>query len=265
MDVVRAGQRMHVIHALLEVAVTTARAYLRQQKASTGEAFSFTAFIATCLARAVDENKYLHAYQKGRNQLVLFDEVDIAIPVEREQGGQRLPRAHIVRAANRKTVRQIHDEIRATQVKKVQLSREWKSRQWFVLLPTSVRAFLQRWARKHPHVFKSQGGTVGITSIGMFGKGGGWGIPVPYHHLFLTLGGISQKPGIVDEHLAIREYLCLTVSLNHEIIDGAPAARFISRLKELIESGFGLPDQDVMAEHAASTVGEAANEGPVRT
>ena len=34
----------------------------------------------------------------------------------------------------------------------------------------------------------------------------------------------------------------LTVSFDHNVIDGAPAARFTQRLKELIESGYGLED-----------------------
>jgi pyruvate/2-oxoglutarate dehydrogenase complex dihydrolipoamide acyltransferase (E2) component len=37
-----------------------------------------------------------------------------------------------------------------------------------------------------------------------------------------------------------REYLCLTVSFDHDIVDGAPAARFIQRFKDLVESGSGL-------------------------
>jgi pyruvate/2-oxoglutarate dehydrogenase complex dihydrolipoamide acyltransferase (E2) component len=59
---------------------------------------------------------------------------------------------------------------------------------------------------------------------------------------------MSEKPGVVDGQIAIREYLSLTVSLDHDVIDGAPAARFVTRLKELIESGFGLLDQEVMAD-----------------
>ncbi len=76
--------------------------------------------------------------------------------------------------------------------------------------------------------------------------------PQPPHSLFLTLGGITEKPGVVDGHIAIREYLSLTVSLDHDSIDGAPAARFVTRLKELIESGFGLLDQEVIAEQAST-------------
>jgi pyruvate/2-oxoglutarate dehydrogenase complex dihydrolipoamide acyltransferase (E2) component len=42
--------------------------------------------------------------------------------------------------------------------------------------------------------------------------------------------------------MEVREYLCLTLSLNHDIINGAPAARFVKRLTDLIESGAGLHD-----------------------
>ncbi len=42
--------------------------------------------------------------------------------------------------------------------------------------------------------------------------------------------------------LKIREYPSVTVCFDHDIIDGAPAARFAQRFKELIESGYGLTD-----------------------
>jgi len=81
-----------------------------------------------------------------------------------------------------------------------------------------------------------------ITAVGMFGKGAGWGIPITECTLDYTLGGIAEKPGVVDGHIAIRDYLSLTLSFNHDLIDGAPAARFTERLKELIENGYGLID-----------------------
>jgi pyruvate/2-oxoglutarate dehydrogenase complex dihydrolipoamide acyltransferase (E2) component len=56
----------------------------------------------------------------------------------------------------------------------------------------------------------------------------------------VTLGGIEEKPGVVNGEIAIREYLSVTISFDHDVIDGAPAARFAQRLKELIESGYGL-------------------------
>jgi len=74
----------------------------------------------------------------------------------------------------------------------------------------------------------------------MFGRGG-WGIViVPIHTLGITIGGIVEKPGVVDGRIEIREYLDLTISVDHDIVDGAPAARFTQPLRELIEGGYGL-------------------------
>jgi pyruvate/2-oxoglutarate dehydrogenase complex dihydrolipoamide acyltransferase (E2) component len=56
------------------------------------------------------------------------------------------------------------------------------------------------------------------------------------------LGGIGEKPGVVDHRIQVRKYLSVTVSFDHDVIDGAPAARFTQRLKNLVENGFGLGD-----------------------
>jgi pyruvate/2-oxoglutarate dehydrogenase complex dihydrolipoamide acyltransferase (E2) component len=54
----------------------------------------------------------------------------------------------------------------------------------------------------------------------------------------------------VGGQIAIRDYLSLTISFDHEIIDGAPAARFTQRLKDLIESGYGLVGSTIESEQA---------------
>jgi pyruvate/2-oxoglutarate dehydrogenase complex dihydrolipoamide acyltransferase (E2) component len=68
----------------------------------------------------------------------------------------------------------------------------------------------------------------------------------------VTVGGIGEKPGVVDGHIAIREYLSLTISFDHDMIDGAPAARFTQRLKDLVESGYGLFDSTLEPEQSAA-------------
>jgi hypothetical protein len=52
----------HSIYGLLEVDVTRARQLIEEHKARTGEALSFTGYLAFCLARAVDEDKSVQAY-----------------------------------------------------------------------------------------------------------------------------------------------------------------------------------------------------------
>ncbi|MFO7631459.1 MAG: 2-oxo acid dehydrogenase subunit E2 [Caldilinea sp.] len=114
--------------------------------------------------------------------------------------------------------------------------------EWFVRLPGLVRRLFYWVLFKNPHLLKEYYGTVMMSAVGMFGTGGGWGIPVSNHTLQLTLGGIAEKPGIVDNQIEIRKYLSVTISFDHDIIDGVPAARFTQRLKELMESSYGLCD-----------------------
>src|SRR5512139_2310217 len=109
----RLGSRRSLIHGLLEIDVTRARTVLREHKARTGETLSFTAFIVACLAQAVDQDRRVQAYQDWRRRLIVFDEVDVVTLIETERGGVALP--HIIRAANRKSFREIHAEIRTVQ------------------------------------------------------------------------------------------------------------------------------------------------------
>jgi len=235
------GLRKHTIHGLVEFDITRARELIHQRRAQTGEALSFSAFILVCLGKAIDADRQMHAYRNWRNQLIIFDEVDVNMLFEVEVDGKKYIRPHILRGVNRKSVREIHDEIRAFQSGH-QDSRESKFIDWFVRMPGFIRrSFL--WALfKNPQMLKEYYGTVLVTSVGMFGTGNGWGIPVPNHSLQITLGGVGEKPGVVDHRIEVRKYLSVTISFDHDIIDGAPVARFLQRLKKLIESGDGLGD-----------------------
>ena len=74
----------------------------------------------------------------------------------------------------------------------------------------------------------------------------------PFHTLSIVVGGIARKPGVVDERMEIREYLDMTINFDHDMIDGAPAARFTQQLIDLIESGYGLDDLIVESEQAVA-------------
>ena len=247
----RSAQHTHIMHGLVEVDVTRARTFLREHKANTGESLSFTAFLIACLGKAVDEHKAVQARRFGSKCLILFEEVDVFTMIERDVAGQVPLMASIVRAVNRKTVPEIHQEIRAAQREDVEKVVKWLQFQPALLFRPFFWAF-SLLGRRYPQLWKKYVGTVGITSVGMFGKGAAWGIPPAIPILMLTVGGIGEKPGVVDGQIAIREYLSLTISFDHDIIDGAPAARFTERLKDLIESGYALEDPTVESEPAAT-------------
>lgn len=93
---------------------------------------------------------------------------------------------------------------------------------------------------KSPLITKENMGTVMITSVGMVGQINGWVIPVSIHPLCFAVGSITKKPGVVDDRIEVREYLYVTVLVDHDIIDGAPAVRALAKLTSLVESGYGL-------------------------
>lgn len=242
------------IYGLLEVDVTIARQSIAAHKARTGESLSFTGFLTYCLGRAVGEDTTLHACLKGRNQLMLFDDVNVGLMVEHKAGGKGALMGHVVRRANHKTYREIHDEIRAVQSGPVPPDRGMPS--WFrsVMLwpwPLSrvVMAVLRWNRRRDPTVVVSMAGTAAITSVGLFGGGhSGWGLTPTPQPLGLVVGGIAWKPAVVDGRIEPREILHLTVMFDHDVVDGAPAARFTRRLVELIESGAGLAENHAAPE-----------------
>jgi pyruvate/2-oxoglutarate dehydrogenase complex dihydrolipoamide acyltransferase (E2) component len=237
----------HSVYGMLEVDVTVARQFIGEYKARTGEALSFTGYLISCLARAVDENKSVQAYLKGRKQLVMFDDVDVGITIERQVSGTRAPMGYVIRRANHKTFHEIHQEIRSVQSQPVPPRKGIAS--WArsgLLLPWPLNKFfnalLRAIMRYDPKILVAQSGTVGVTAIGMFGRSSGWGLTPSMHSLFLIVGSIARKPGVVGDRIEPREFLNLTVAFDHDVVDGAPAARFVRRLVELIESGSGLDE-----------------------
>jgi pyruvate/2-oxoglutarate dehydrogenase complex dihydrolipoamide acyltransferase (E2) component len=240
----------HSMYGLLEVDVTLIRKFIAEHKARTGESLSFTGLLTFCVACAVEEHKDVQAYRRGHRQLAMFDEVDVGLMIERQIGEKRVLSGHVIRDASHKTYREIHEEIRSAQSTLVDPSEEIPA--WFltaVLLPWPlsklVKALLGWATRRNPTIPVSMTGTVGVTAVGMFGKGhSGWGLEVTRHSLDLVVGSIAWKPAVVEGRIEPREILNLTVVFDHEFIDGAPAARFTKRLVELIESRYGLDEMD---------------------
>jgi pyruvate/2-oxoglutarate dehydrogenase complex dihydrolipoamide acyltransferase (E2) component len=225
-DALEVGVRRHMVHALLEFDVTRPRELLRA-RGSAGEGLSFTAFVVASLARAIDEDRRLHAYRDWMGRLVLFDEVDVVTLIEPELGAVAIP--HVVRAANRRTVAEIHREIRQVQTEPAaSAQRSGALARASAFTPGLLRRIFFRVLRRNPRWLKRVAGTTLVTSVGMFGVGRGWAVGiVPLHTLGLTVGGITTQPGVVDGRIEPREYLALTASVDHDVVDGAPAARFV--------------------------------------
>ena len=242
-DFNRLAKEKNLIHGISEFDVSKARILIQKYEEQSGEKLSFTAFILYCMAKAIDQNKNLQGYRKGQRKVVVFDDVDVTTIIEIELENKRYPLAHILRSANQRDVKSLHDEIRQVQSKR-ESSRSmgyWKFMKYFLHFPWFIRRLFYKSILNNPERRKEISGTVSLSAVGMVASGlSGWGINQPNHTLSVALGGISQKAVVVDGQIVSREVLDLTIAVDHDIVDGVPAAQFLAHFKELVESAAGL-------------------------
>jgi pyruvate/2-oxoglutarate dehydrogenase complex dihydrolipoamide acyltransferase (E2) component len=248
MDVGRIGGNKHHVCAFIEIDVTDAKNMIRELKSISDKQLSFTAWFLYCIGKAVSEFKEVQGFLHGKNQLLLFTDVDIAMPVEKKVGKKKVPLPILIKNTNSKSIYEIHQEIYSAKDQKVQDESDFvlgKKQSKFKMnlfysMPQWFRMRFWHSILRNPIKRKRAMGTVVVTSIGMISRFPGWILPKSMHNLCFALGSIVEKPWVVNNKIEIRNILHLTILLDHDVIDGAPAARFASRLVELLESGYGL-------------------------
>lgn len=247
-DIGYLGVRTHHMQALLELDVTQARESIKKYRSSHKSPLSFTGWIIKCISQAVAEHKSVQGIRNRHNQLIVFDDIDISVIVEKEINNEKVPLPLVIRKVTEKTLQEIQLEILAAKDQAIMTEADyvlgnhqykWVMR-FYLALPQFLRLMIWQHILKDPFLMKKMAGTIVVTSLTSIGNAKGWVIPVSIHPACFALGSIVKKPGVYEGEVTIREYLYMTVLLNHDVLDGAPAARFISRLSSLIESGFGI-------------------------
>ena len=82
------------------------------------------------------------------------------------------------------------------------------------------------------------GGTITITNLGRYEIDAFTPIVNPPEAAILGVGRIVARPVVVDEaseQVAVRKMVALSLTFDHRVVDGAPAARFLQRIKHLVE------------------------------
>ncbi len=231
----------HNFFALLDFDVTDIRSILRDKR-KNGEGGSLFSFILKAIAKCLEQYPECNSMIDYRNTTT-FDEVDINIPIEIEHEGRLLTKQYIIKDANKKSVHQITNEIDDSK-KNVNDESGYvfsKNIQRLLnMLPKKISIWLIRHLMKNHKKVKELSGTVFVTSVTMFSNVSGYIIPYiggPKAVSF-AVGSVVKKPVVKNDQVVIREMINITAIFNHDIIDGAPAARFINKLRRIIETEF---------------------------
>ncbi len=241
-DVCAIGVHKHHIAALIEVDVSESREKLKQLK-SKGIELSFTAWLIKVISRSITEFENVAAYLHGKRKVIIFNDINVSLAVEKDLNGQKIPLPVIIEKVNERSIESINKQINEAKDQNltdkdiVLRSRSNRMERFYYILPGFLRRLFWRFLLKRPHFANSKMGNVAITSIGMIGQADGWFIPISVHPICFGIGRISKKPVVINDKIEIREMLKITVLLDHDVVDGGQMARFISDLSCRIEKG----------------------------
>ena len=139
------------------------------------------------------------------NTIIRFSTIDISIAVAIPDGVI----TPIIRCADRKNVGMISAEIKA------------------------LAARAKQSALKEEEY---KGGSFCISNLGMTGISDFTAILNPPQAAILAVGSVEEQPIVLNGELAVGSTCMLTLSVDHRVIDGYPAAMFMKRLQKLLEA-----------------------------
>jgi pyruvate dehydrogenase E2 component (dihydrolipoamide acetyltransferase) len=173
-------------------------------EATDGILPSYNDILIQCAAETLRELPELNACWH-RNGILVYDAVHIAMAVDTPDGLL----APVVRHADRLTLPEIAEQTRKliAQTRSGQLSQNQLS-----------------------------GGTFTVSNLGMFGIDAFTPILNLPQAAILGVGRIVDEPVVRDGQLDVGRTLTLSLTFDHRVIDGAPAARWLQRLCERIET-----------------------------
>ena len=179
-------------------------------KVDEGFSLTYLPFIARAVVDALRDYPHLNA-SFGGDHLVVHDEVNLNVAVDIDFDGLLAP---VVRGADGKRLRQIARDI-------VDVASRARTKQ---LLPDDLA-----------------GGTFTLTNAGQYGTMMQFPIINQPQVGILSTDGISRKPVVVtddfgNESIAIHSVGVLAMAWDHRAFDGAYAAAFMHRVKEIIET-----------------------------
>jgi len=246
-DVGTLSRTKHDIIGLLEVNITKPKALIKGG-IKAGHNISFYSWLLKTIADTIFETKEINALNYKRFKQVLFDEVDISIPLERTVNGQKVPLALLLRNLNNKSMEEIKREIDTARSKEIASEKDYvlsdnrtnRLNSIFFSSPKWIRMLVWKFLLGTPFRIKKNMGTAFVTNTGITGSSPGWIIPKSLHDLSFSIGSIVKKPVVMNDTVQVGTVMHLTVKFNHDVIDGVPAAKFVSKLVRNIEEGVNL-------------------------
>jgi pyruvate dehydrogenase E2 component (dihydrolipoamide acetyltransferase) len=167
---------------------------------------SYTDLLIKLTSTALSEHPMLNAVWQ-EDQIIMPDSIHIAMAVDVKEG-LIVP---VIRDVPTKSIQQVAEESRT-------LAQEARNRRL--------------------GVDDLQGGTFTITNLGTYGIDAFTPIINLPQCAILGVGRIIEKPAMFEGEIAPRQMMALSLTFDHRVVDGGPAARFLNTVREYVEQPY---------------------------
>ncbi len=199
-------QLTHVMEVDMSECVNFREQLNKDLEKRSGIKLTFTDIIIKASARAIEDFPIVNSSLEP-DRIVIHDDVHIAVAVAIDFGLV----TPVIRSVRGKTLSTISKELKDL----AERARSGK------LSPSEM-----------------QGGTFTVTNLGAYGVDVFNPIINPPQSAILGVCRIAKRPVVVDDKIEIRPMMNLCLTYDHRVIDGAPAAEFLSRIKDLLENPY---------------------------
>lgn len=175
-------------------------------ESATGVRLSFNDIIVKAVATTIDKYPLFNAVIEDR-AIKIHKEINIGLAMALEEG-LIVP---IIRNVNKKTLAQV---------------------------ATARNEVMQKAISKKLTLDDLSGGTFTVSNLGQFDIDFFVSIINPPETGILSVAKMKDKPVVIDGELAIRPILCLGLSADHRVVDGAVAAAFLQELQGTLVNPF---------------------------
>lgn len=167
---------------------------------------TYTDIIVKAVAKALERHPLLNATLVGE-EIQILEEINVGVAVALE-GGLIVP---VIRGANKLGLQELAQE---------------------------AKRLAQRARDNVLSVDEVTGGTFTITNLGMYDVDGFTPIINPPEVAILGVGRIVEKPALYRGEISKRLMMTLSLTFDHRVVDGAPAADFLRTVKSILESPY---------------------------
>jgi pyruvate dehydrogenase E2 component (dihydrolipoamide acetyltransferase) len=167
------------------------------------QSISYTAILVSATSKALQEHPIINS-TLDENRIKIYEDINIGVAVATEHG-LLVP---VIHNANKKSLKEID---------------------------TAILGMIEK--AKQGKLAKEEltGGTFTVTNLGMYEVDFFTPIINPPEAAILAAGRITQKPVVMNGKIEAKLTMMLSLSYDHRILDGAPAAEFLLKIKQKIE------------------------------